>query len=482
MRWSKEGALRAARVLPWWSAAALLILASALLLSGAPEEKRLTVYSAASNYSLTVLERNGNDYVGLAEILGPLGNVTTKTEGSKWRVRYNGAESEFTSGKNRARVRGQQFDLAGNFLLENGHGLVPAASLGGLLPRILGGPVTFHELSRRLFIGNVAVHFTAQVSKSTPPQLVLNFTSPVNPMIATEPGKLRMVFAREAVVPPSSQTLTFDNRVISSASYGEGNGTAELVVNGSVSLMASFSSDGRTITIGPAPQAAGQGAAISNPTAAAPTPELTSPSAPASVTAVKHYFAVVDASHGGEERGAAISDQLAEKDVTLAFARRLRQELENRGLSVLLLRDGDNTLSLDQRAAMANAVHPAIYLCLHATSEGNGARLYTDLLPAGGESKGPFLDWNSAQSGFLSVSQAAAASVAAELRSKQVTTRVLSAPLRPLNNLTAAALAVEVAPPESGVAELNSSEYQQQISSAVAAGLNDLRSKMEAGR
>ena len=95
------------------------------------------------------------------------------------------------------------------------------------------------------------------------------------------------------------------------------------------------------------------------------------------------YFVVVDASHGGDERGAALSDQLAEKDVTLAFGLRLRQQLQAHGLTTLMLREGDTTMSLDQRANMTNAAHPAIYICLHAASQGSGVRLYTALAARG---------------------------------------------------------------------------------------------------
>ena len=88
---------------------------------------------------------------------------------------------------------------------------------------------------------------------------------------------------------------------------------------------------------------------------------------------------MVDASHGGDERGAALTDQMAEKDVTLAFARLLRQELDSRGLRTLLVRDADTTLTPDRRATMTNAAAPAIYVCVHAASQGTGVRLYTAL-------------------------------------------------------------------------------------------------------
>ncbi len=465
-----------------------ILFALALAVSGLADEKRLSVYSGATSYSLTVREKSGTDYVGLLDILQPLGSVSARTDGRTWKLNYNGSESEFTPGKTRARVQGQTFDLTSNFLLENGRGLVPLSSVPSLVSRFLSVPVNFHEASRRLFIGNTAVHFTAQVNKTNPPTLVMNFTSPVNPMIATEPGRLRMVFSREPVVPPGSQTLTFDSREIPSATFQENNGVAEIAVSGPVPLFASFSNDGRTITITPAPQTTAHAQAPAAPSpapvpAGSQTPQVPPGTAPpAVVPSAVQYFVVVDASHGGTERGAALSDQLAEKDVTLAFALRLWQQLQARGLPTLMLREGDTTMSLDQRANMTNAARPAIYICLHAASQGTGVRLYTALLPAGAEGRGPFLDWSTAQSGFRVASQTAETSLAAELGKRQVAVRSLLAPLRPLNNITAAAVAIEVAPPAGKLADLNSPSYQQLVAESVTAGIEAVRDQLGAKR
>ncbi len=194
------------------------------------------------------------------------------------------------------------------------------------------------------------------------------------------------------------------------------------------------------------------------------------------------YFAVVDASHGGEERGAALSDQLSEKDVTLAFARRLKQELEAHGLSTQLLRESDISLGVEQRAILTNASHPAVYICLHASSEGSGVRLYTAMLPAGAESRGPFLDWDTAQSASHTASQVVETSLATEFEKRQVAVRSLMAPLRPLNNITGTAIAIEIAPPTSGINELNSPQYQQLISESVTTGVLAVREKLGAAR
>ena len=481
-RWVGRGTQRAS---PTVIVCLAVLFAFVLAVSGFADEKRLSVYSGATTYSLTVKEKNGIDYVGLLEILQPLGSVSDRMDGRVWRLNYNNAESEFTPGNTRARVQGKAFDLPAMFLMENGRGLVPLSSLPALMQRFLGTPVSLHETSRRLFIGNAAVHFTAQVNKTNPPTLVMNFTSPVNPMIATEPGRLRMVFTREPLVPPGSQTLTFDSPAIPSATFQENNGAAEIAVNGPLPLFATFSNDGRTITITPAPQ----GAAHPQTPAAQPTPPPgnSAPPSPvaapaAAVSSPVQYFVVVDASHGGEERGAALGGQLAEKDVTLAFGLRLGQQLQAHGLTTLVLREGDATMSLDQRANMTNAAHPTIYICLHAASQGSGIRLYTALLPAAADSRGPFLDWSTAQSGFRAASQTAESSLASELRKRQIAVRSLLAPLRPLNNITAAAVAIEIAPPAGKLADLNSPAYQQLVAESVTAGIEAVRDQLGAAR
>ena len=82
---------------------------------------------------------------------------------------------------------------------------------------------------------------------------LLNFSAPVNPTISTEPGKLRMVFKRDPVVSPGSQSISFDNKVITQASYSENNGDAELDVAANQPLMASFSNNRRTIVVSAVP-------------------------------------------------------------------------------------------------------------------------------------------------------------------------------------------------------------------------------------
>ncbi len=453
-----------------------ILLAILAFLSAAPaaDENHISVYSPVATYTLPVLDRAGHEYVGLLELLEPLGRVSTQTDDRLWTLRYNALDAEFVAGKTRARIRGRNFDLAAPFLFENSRGLVPLSSLGALLPRFLGTPVNFHESARRLFIGDVRIQVSFQLDASNPPRLALNFSAPVNPTISTEPGKLRLVFKRDPVVSPGSQSISFESKVITQVTYSENNGDAELDVVATQPLLASFSNDRRAIVISVVPQtpatpsvAGSQNAGSQNTGSQNPAQAANIASGNANANA-RRVLAVVDPAHGGEERGAALTDTLAEKDVTLGFARLLRHELELRGFAVALLRDADTSSTLDQRAAAANVARAGIYISLHATSEGSGARVYTALLPVEGESKGAFHAWNAVQAPALPVSRMVSAAIVAEMRKSEFSARASSASLRPLNNVFMPAVAVELGPGPNGIADLTNANYQQRAASAIA--------------
>jgi N-acetylmuramoyl-L-alanine amidase len=78
---------------------------------------------------------------------------------------------------------------------------------------------------------------------------------------------------------------------------------------------------------------------------------------------------VIDAGHGGDEHGARGAQGTLEKDVTLGVARRLKAAIESRlGGRVILTRDADATVGLDERAAVANNNKADVFLSLHANA------------------------------------------------------------------------------------------------------------------
>jgi len=159
---------------------------------------------------------------------------------------------------------------------------------------------------------------------------------------------------------------------------------------------------------------------------------------------------------------------LYEKDVTLAIARRLRQDLTMRGIVCQLVRDSDVGLSDDQRATVANSTAPGLYLVIHASSMGTGLRLFSAMLPVSQDGRGVFVDWQTAQAPSLDRSKTIQQQLIASIQKMGFPVRSLIAPLRPLNNIKVPALAVEVAPTTSDVAQLGTTNYQDMVSAALA--------------
>jgi N-acetylmuramoyl-L-alanine amidase len=77
---------------------------------------------------------------------------------------------------------------------------------------------------------------------------------------------------------------------------------------------------------------------------------------------------ILDPGHGGRDPGAIGVGGLREKDVTLRLARALRLRLEAEGFRVLLTRDADVTLGLEERTAAAEAEDGDIFVSLHANA------------------------------------------------------------------------------------------------------------------
>ena len=92
---------------------------------------------------------------------------------------------------------------------------------------------------------------------------------------------------------------------------------------------------------------------------------------------------VIDAGHGGRDPGAiSVSGEVSEKDLTLALARELRDDLVKHGrVRVAMTRDDDRYLTLEQRAAVARRLNAGMFVSLHIDSAPNplarGATVYS---------------------------------------------------------------------------------------------------------
>lgn len=187
---------------------------------------------------------------------------------------------------------------------------------------------------------------------------------------------------------------------------------------------------------------------------------------------------VLDPAHGGGDSGSRLSDKLMEKDVTLAFAFKLRSLLQARGFTVVMTRDADvpangsspNPLTLDDRAGVANHSRAVACLLLHATGSGSGVHVYhSELDPVAGEPAS--LPWLTAQAAWVAQSTALAGKLAQSFTRASIPLVSSAASVRPVDSLTCPALVVELAPKGGDVSSLDDSSYQGSVAEALAGAL-----------
>lgn len=77
---------------------------------------------------------------------------------------------------------------------------------------------------------------------------------------------------------------------------------------------------------------------------------------------------VLDPGHGGRESGASGPTGYLEKDVNLTVSRLIQRELVNAGATVVMTRENDQELSLEQRQAIIKRERPAIAISIHHNS------------------------------------------------------------------------------------------------------------------
>jgi N-acetylmuramoyl-L-alanine amidase len=220
---------------------------------------------------------------------------------------------------------------------------------------------------------------------------------------------------------------------------------------------------------------------------------------------------VIDAGHGGSEEGAKGPGGALEKNVTLAVARRLKAALEARlGVRVILTRDGDVTMGLDERAALANNNKADLFVSLHANASVRpgmtGAEVFylsldeygdagervargeSEPLPVfgGGTRDIEVILWDMAQARYIQESAALAQAVEASLRERvPMSPRAIQqAPFRVLVGANMPAVLVEMGFITNAAQEkqLQSDEFQNQVVQALLESITRFRDARSTAR
>ena len=77
---------------------------------------------------------------------------------------------------------------------------------------------------------------------------------------------------------------------------------------------------------------------------------------------------IIDAGHGGKDRGTIAGAGIDEKEIVLDVAKRLRGLLEGSGIKVILTRDTDTFIPLPERTVIASRSNADLFVSIHVNS------------------------------------------------------------------------------------------------------------------
>ena len=281
-------------------------------------------------------------------------------------VTYRGMTIVLSQGQALASIAGRLVSLPAPPSRINGRWFVPVEFIGRALAPVYDSPLELRKASRLVLRGRIRAPRVVIRHEVAGNQGRVTFDiSPVTPHQVTQDGP-RVVVRFEAdlldATVPQIQSQGFVTRI--------GVEGASIVLETGPrfgSLRAADASGGADTTRLVVDLFAATEAAPGATPGAAPAPEA--PPAPPLPTAANVRTIVIDPGHGGTEDGAKGLKGTLEKAVTLSAARRLKSVLETRlGARVLLTRDDDRVVQLDERAAFANNNKADLFISLHANA------------------------------------------------------------------------------------------------------------------
>jgi len=218
----------------------------------------------------------------------------------------------------------------------------------------------------------------------------------------------------------------------------------------------------------------------------------------------------IDPGHGGEDDGVKGESGVKEKDLALAVARRAKGLIEARlGIRVLLTRDDDRNVPLDERTSIANSNKADLFISLHANASWRrslgGAVIFSAAFPndaeqavrgaanpeplptfGGGVRNIELVPWNLAQLPHIDRASELARILEEQLRNRipLAARSVDAAPLRVLESANMPAVLVEMGYLTNAQQEkqLVSPEFQTTFAQAVYDAVVKFRDTLDAGR
>ena len=216
-------------------------------------------------------------------------------------------------------------------------------------------------------------------------------------------------------------------------------------------------------------------------TCSAQQPSSPAPASQPSPPPTPRFVVVLDAAHGGDDTGSHLDSGQLEKNVNLTFEVRLRSLLSARGFQVVTTREADTSVSLDQRAGIANHANAAVCLSLHSSETGAGVHLFTSslsVMPPPPRSE--LIAWKVAQAPWINKSLALAGAINSALAHASLPVTLGRIPLPAIESMTCPAVAIEVSPRRDAAGKVqvepDNADYDSNVIEALAAAMLEWRS------
>jgi N-acetylmuramoyl-L-alanine amidase len=283
-------------------------------------------------------------------------------------ITYRGRTVVLSANQPMASVAGRVITLPAPPVRSGGRWLVPVEFVPRALGPLLETRVDLRRPSRLMIVGDVAVpRVTARIDAVGPPTRATVEIAPAAPVRVTREGN--RVVARIDAEALDIGLPADGGGLVAGFRPGDQPSTVFVVLDdraGTARFTPTDSAGVTRIAVEVAPASAAD--AAPPPAAPAPAPPLPEAAPPPLLTTPRAVLQtiVIDPGHGGDDRGVRGSSGVEEKQITLQVARRLRTLIEMKlGIRVILTRDDDRSMSLDDRAAAANNNKADLFLSLH---------------------------------------------------------------------------------------------------------------------
>lgn len=342
------------------------LLFSAGHLDGQNPATPLTVLSRDGRRTMPTTGVGGQERVALDD-LASLFQLTIREEAGALTVSYKGRVIVLTADQAIASVAGRLVSLSAPPVRSGNRWLVPIDFIDRALALLYDARLDLRRATHLLVVGDLRVpRVTIRQETLGPGGRITIEAASRGTITATQEGNQRILVKFEAdaldtlfpVLQP--QGLVTAIRVVDAATL-----SLDLAPRMAGFRSSTQSLDGSTrLVLDVAAALADAATSPASPPTPAP-PENGPPALPTfELPAVRTV--AIDAGHGGSDTGARGGQGALEKDVTLGVARRLKAAVEGRlGLRVVMTRDDDRFVALDERAATANYNKADLFISLH---------------------------------------------------------------------------------------------------------------------